>query len=368
MAGLIVAVSGSEPGGSQTVAVSETECGKGFTPPEPGRQTFQMHNTGDKTSEVYLVDPATNAVYGEIEGLAPGTTRDLVATVAGGSYAWRCVPTGGKAVTSKAVRVSGGAGAKAVVPVSEKDLAAPLAAYRTYVEQGLATLVTQTRKLSDDVSAGHLDAARADWLTAHRTYSSLGAAYGTFEDFDQKINGRPDGLPGGVNDKDFTGFHRLEYGLWHGQSADRLKAPAQQLADDAAGLRKAFPTQTFDPGDLPLRAHEILENTLQFELSGDADQGSGTELATADANLAGTRELLTVLKPLLTTRAPKLLPTVDADVARVQKLLDAAHHGDSWTPVDRLDETARDRLNGATGQLLEDLAPIPDLLEIRKSA
>ncbi|GHK01439.1 hypothetical protein SY2F82_32360 [Streptomyces sp. Y2F8-2] len=368
VAGLIVAVSGSKPAGTQTVAVSETECGKGFSAPEPGRQTFQMHNTGDKTSEVYLVDPASNAVYGEIEGLAPGTTRDLVATVAGGSYAWRCVPTGGKAVTSKAVRVSGGAGAKAVVPVSEKDLAAPLAAYRTYVEQGLATLVTQTRKLSDDIAAGHLDAARADWLTAHRTYSSLGAAYGTFEDFDQKINGRPDGLPGGVNDKDFTGFHRLEYGLWHGQLADRLKAPAQQLADDAAGLRKAFPTQTFDPGDLPLRAHEILENTLQFELTGHADQGSGTELATAEANLAGTRELLTVLRPLLTTRAPKLLPAVDADIARVQKLLDAAHHGDSWTPVDRLDETARDRLNGATGQLLEDLAPIPDLLEIRKSA
>ncbi len=368
LAGLTVVLSGSKPAGAQTVAVSETECGKGFTAPKPGRQTFQMHNTGDKTSEVYLIDPGTGAVYGEIEGLAPGTTRDLVATVAGGSYAWRCVPTDGKAVTSTSVRVTGGTGAKAVVPVSEKDLAAPLAAYKTYVEQGLATLVTQTRKLSDDIAGNHLDVARTDWLTAHRTYSSLGAAYGTFEDFDQKINGRVDGLPDGVNDKDFTGFHRLEYGLWHGQSADQLKAPAQQLADAAAGLQKAFPTQDFDPGDLPLRAHEILENTLQFELTGDTDQGSGTELATADANLAGTRELLTVLRPLLTSRAPKLLPTVDADIARLQKLLDASHQGDTWTPVDRLDEITRAHLNGATGQLLEDLAPIPDLLEIRKSA
>ncbi|MGW1162476.1 iron uptake transporter permease EfeU [Streptomyces sp. NPDC002513] len=368
LAGLTVALSGSKPAGAQTVAVSETDCGKGFSTPKPGRQTFQMHNTGNKTSEVYLVDPATNAVYGEIEGLAPGTTRDLVATVAGGSYAWRCVPTGGQAVTSRAVRVTGGGGAKAVVPVSEDDLAAPLKAYKGYVGQGLATLVTQTRKLSDDIAGGHLDTARTDWLTAHRTYASLGAAYGTFEDFDQKINGRADGLPGGVNDPGFTGFHRIEYGLWHGQSAERLKAPAQQLADAVAGLQKAFPTQAFDPGDLPLRAHEILENTLQFELTGDADQGSGTELATADANLSGTRELLTVLRPLLTRRAPQLLPTVDADIARVQKLLDAAHRGDSWTPVDRLDATTRARLNGATGQLLEDLAPIPDLLEIRKSA
>ncbi|MBK3564155.1 iron uptake transporter permease EfeU [Streptomyces sp. MBT62] len=369
VAGLVVALARPKPASSQTVAVSETECGKGFTAPDTGRQTFQMHNTGDKTSEVYLIDPASGAVYGEVEGIAPGTTRDLVATVAGGSYAWRCVPTGAKAVTSATVHVSGGGGAvKAVVPVSENDLAAPLKAYKVYVDQGLATLETQTRQLSADIAGNHLDKARTDWLTAHRTYSSLGAAYGTFEDFDKKINGRADGLAGGVDDKDFAGFHRIEYGLWHGQSASELKVPAQQLATAVVGLRKAFPTQDFDPGDLPLRAHEILENALQFELTGDTDEGSGTNLATVDSNLAGTRELLTVLRPLLTKESTTLLPTVDAAVARLQKLLDSAHHGGSWTPVEQLSQSDRARLNGATGQLLEDLAPVPDLLEIRKSA
>ncbi|MGW0371768.1 iron uptake transporter permease EfeU [Streptomyces coeruleorubidus] len=368
LAGLVVVLARPEPAGGETVAVSAKDCGQGFTAPEPGRQTFQMRNTGDQTSEVYLIDPGTNAVYGEIEGLAPGTTRDLVATVAGGTYAWRCVPSDGKAVTSKAVRVGGAAGAGAVVPVSEQDLAGPLRAYKAYVNRGLATLVTETRKLGDDISAGHLGAARADWLTAHRTYASLGAAYGTFEDFDQKINGRPDGLPGGVHDKDFTGFQRIEYGLWHGQPAGELKGLARQLTDDTAGLRKAFPRQDFDASDLPLRAHEILENTLQFELTGDTDQGSGTGLATADANLSGTRELLTVLRPLLTTRAPRLLPTVDADIARLQALLDAEHRDGRWTPVDRLGRTEKARIDGATGQLLEDLSPVPDLLEIRKSA
>ena len=369
VAGLVVALARPKPSSGQTVAVSETECGKGFTAPKPGRRTFRMQNTGSKTAEVYLIDPSTDSVYGEIEGLAPGTTRDLVATVAGGTYAWRCVPSGGKAVTSGSVTVSGGgSSAKAVVPVSENDLAAPLKAYKAYVEQGLATLVTQTRTLDADIAGGHLDKARTDWLTAHLTYSSLGAAYGTFEDFDKKINGRADGLAGGVADKDFAGFHRVEYGLWHGQSADQLKGPAQALADAAAGLRQAFPAQDFDPGDLPLRAHEILENTLQFELTADTDEGSGTNLATANANLAGTRELLTVLRPLLTTRAPKLLPAVDADIARLQKLLDAEHQGAAWTPVEKLDAVTRQRVGGATGQLLEDLAPVPDLLEIRKSA
>ncbi|QHC23976.1 iron uptake transporter permease EfeU [Streptomyces sp. GS7] len=368
IAGGIVAFGKSKPADAQTVSVSEKECGKGFTAPKPGRQTFQMHNTGDKTSEVYLVDPASNAVYGEIEGLAPGTTRDLVATVAGGSYAWRCVPTGGKPVTSAAVRVTGGGAARAVVPVSEDDLAGPLSQYKQYVDQGLGTLVSQTQQLSDDIAGGDLDSARTDWLTAHRTYSSLGAAYGTFQDFDKKINGRADGLPAGVHDKDFNGFHKIEYGLWHGQSADELSGPAKQLNSDVAGLKKAFPTQDFDPGDLPLRTHEILENTLQFELTGDTDEGSGTNLATADANLSGTRELLGVLRPLITKRDPQLLATIDGDIDRLQKLLDGAHHDSTWTPVDKLDVTVRARLNGTTGQLLEHLAPVPDLLEIRKSA
>ncbi|MEU2618013.1 iron uptake transporter permease EfeU [Streptomyces sp. NPDC007157] len=369
VAGLVVAFARPKSTGGETVAVSGTECGKGFTAPRPGRQTFQMRNTGSRTAEVYLIDPSSNAVYGEVEGLAPGTTRALVATVAGGTYAWRCVPSSGRAVTSASVTVSGGgSGARAVVPVSEQDLAAPLKAYKAYVGQGLATLVTQTRTLDADIAGDHLDKARTDWLTAHLTYASLGAAYGTFEDYDQKINGRADGLAGGVADKDFAGFHRVEYGLWHEQSADRLKAPAQALADAAAGLQKAFPAQDFDPGDLPLRAHEILENTLQFELTADTDEGSGTNLATADANLAGTRELLTVLRPLLTTRAPELLPTVDADLDRLRKLLDAEHQGASWTPVEKLDTVTRQRISGATGQLLEDLSPVPDLLEIRKSA
>ncbi|MFF4303020.1 iron uptake transporter permease EfeU [Streptomyces sp. NPDC001601] len=369
VAGLVVALARPKPSGGQTVAVSATECGKGFTAPKPGRQTFQMQNTGSKTAEVYLIDPSSNAVYGEIEGLAPGTTRDLVATVAGGTYAWRCVPSTGKAVTSRPVTVSGGTGStRAVVPVSENDLAAPLEAYKAYVEQGLATLVAQTRTLDADIAGNHLAKARTDWLAAHLTYSSLGAAYGTFEDYDQKINGRADGLPGGVADPDFAGFHRVEYGLWHAKTAGQLKAPVQALADAAAGLQKAFPAQEFDAGDLPLRAHEILENTLQFELTADTDEGSGTNLATANANLAGTRELLTVLRPLLTTRAPKLLPAVDADIARLQQLLDAEHRGASWTPVEQLDTVTRQRITGATGQLLEDLAPVPDLLEIRKSA
>ncbi|MFF0413909.1 iron uptake transporter permease EfeU [Kitasatospora sp. NPDC004745] len=367
-AGTVIAVSDGKQGGSATVAVSERDCGRGFGTPLPGQQVFQMHNTGDKVAEVYLVDPASGAVYGEIEGLAPGTTRALTATIGSGDYAWRCVPTGGRAVTSGAVHVTGGTEVRAVKPVGEDDLKGPLDAYRQYVTAGLAALQTETAQLQADVHGGDLAAARADWLTAHLRYASLGAAYGTFAELDGKIDGRPDGLPDKAGDKDFTGFLRLEHGLWHGESAADLTPVADQLAADVAKLGQDFPGQDFDPADLPLRAHEILENTLQFELTGDTDQGSGTNLATAQANLTGTQELLAVLQPLLDERDPQLLTRVGAGMKRVGDLLAAAHRPEGWTPLDRLPADTRRQLDGATGQLLEDLAPVPALLEIRKAA
>ncbi|MFG3223701.1 iron uptake transporter permease EfeU [Kitasatospora sp. NPDC048194] len=368
VAGVVIAASDGKQDSAATVSVSEQECGKGFAAPKPGQQVFQMHNTGDKVSEVYLVNPGTGAVYGEIEGLAPGTTRALTATIGSGDYAWRCVPTGGNSVTSSAVHVSGGAEVKAVKPVSEDDLKGPLDGYKDYVVQGLATLMTQSQKLQADVHGGDLTAAKADWLTAHLQYASLGAAYGTFADLDKKIDGRADGFADKADDKDFTGFLRLEYGLWHGQSAADLTPVADELAQNVAKLVHDFPGQDFNPGDLPLRAHEILENTLQFELTGDTDMGSGTNLATAQANLAGTQELLTLLKPLLDERDPQVLVRVDAGMKRVGDLLAAARTADGWTPLDKLPADDRRRLNGATGQLLEDLSPIPALLEIRKAA
>ena len=303
---MIVAVGpGSSTKGAQTIEVSAASCGKGFDGLTTGEHTFQMKNTGDVAAEVYLLDPSTSAVYGEIEGLAPGTTRPMTATIGGGTYAWRCVPNGKNAVTSDAKRASGsGSSTTAVVPITEKDLDAPLDQYRAYVTDHLNELAGSTDTLKQDVDSGDLAKAKQDWLTAHLAYNRLGAAYGTFGDWDAKIDGRADGLPDKVRDKDFTGFHRLEYGLWHGEAAASLTPIADQLDSDVHGLVGDWPKQDFDPADLPLRAHEILENTLQFQLTGDADYGSGTTLATADANLTGTREVLSVIRPLIQARDP----------------------------------------------------------------
>ncbi|HZP50695.1 iron uptake transporter permease EfeU [Actinocrinis sp.] len=371
VAAIAVLGPGKSAAASNDIALSESSCGTGWTNPEPGAQTFNLTNNGHNTAEVYLISPSTNAVFAEIENLAPGTTRPLTATLSGGSYAFRCAFTDGTALSSKTYMVGGGSsgGSTGFAPVTDQDLQQPVADYRAYVQQNLLVLLADSQRLAADLAAGNVAAAKTDWLTAHLDYEGLGAAYGTFENFDAKIDGRATGLQGGVNDPSWTGFHRIEYGLWHGQSAAVLKPLGDQLVADVQGLIKAFPSQTTDPNDLPLRTHEILENTLQFQLTGISDYGSGTALATASANLHGTQVVLSTLVSLMQARDPQALKSIDAWIQTVAADLNAAQRPDgSWTALDQLTATQRQKISGDLGELLEQLSVVPDLLEERSSA
>ncbi|AHH95798.1 EfeM/EfeO family lipoprotein [Kutzneria albida] len=344
------------------ITVSTGGCGSGWTDPHPGRQTFQLHNTGSQSAEVQLVELPSGRVHGEVDGLGPGTTAQLDVQLGPGDYAFRCLPDEVHPVTGSTVHVGGtGESGPAVVPVSQNDLLGAVRQYQSDVATGLDGLVAKTATLRAAVDGGNLDAAKAAWLPAHLAYNRLGAAYGTFGEFAAKIDGGLEGLAGGVHDESFSGFHRLEQGLWHGESADGLRAVAAKLEQDVRGLREDFPNQQVEPNDLGLRAHEIMENALQFELTGENDMGSGTTLATALANLDGTAEVLKVLDPVLRPRYAGLAGVTDW-MGRVRELLTAA----GTTPVGALDRAARQKINGAVGELLERLAPVAAICEVRR--
>lgn len=352
------------------VEVTPAGCGSGWTHPKPGHQVFDLRNTSSTSAEVYLTDAKTGAVYGEVEGLAPGTLRPMSVTLANGSFAFKCLADDADAVTGPTVRVTGGGSVKsgpAAVPVTQQNLIPPTLAYQKWIQARTVELVRKTDLLREAVDRGDLGAARAAWLPAHLVYERMGAAYGTFGDADAAINGTTAGLPKGVLDADFTGFHRVEYGLWHGESASSLRGPADRLAKEVRALRDSWPEQRMDPADVGLKAHEILENTVQFELTGRTDYGSHTNLATARANLDGTRALLGYLRPLLKTRAAGL-PGIDTWLDRTQRALDGFDDGGRWTPLAGLTRAQREKLDADMGELVERLANVAVLTDIRRTA
>jgi iron uptake system component EfeO len=337
-------------GGPAGISVSRSQCGQGWADARTGRQTLTVRNTGDAPAEVDLVDVGSNKVYGEVEGLGPNTSAAMDVQLGAGRYAIRCLIEDTDVITGPTVTVTGaGQGGPAAVPVTKNDMLPLVKKYEASVARGVADLATKTDKLRADVDAGKLDAARTDWLAAHLAYNSLGAAYDAFGDFADKIDGS-------------AGFHPLEKGLWHQASAAALKPIADQLSVDVHGLQKDLPNEQVDPNDLGLRAHEIMENALQFELTGENDQGSGTSLNTALANLNGTANVLAILDPVLKPRYPDL-PAVQKWENRVRALL-TAHQN---TPAGQLDRATSEQLNGAVGELLEKLAPVAAICEVRRA-
>lgn len=347
------------------IEVSVARCGHGWTPGPAGPQTLRLHNTGGQPAEVQVITPATGAVAGELDALGPDAVRELRVDLGPGTYALRCGLEGDDPVAGPRVRVTGsGRGGPLVRPVTYNDLYGPAQAYQKIVTAKLDPLVTKVDRLRDAIRGGDRDAARDAWLPAHLAYERLGGAYGAFGDLGDAIDGLPDGK-GGFGEKGITGFHRIERGLWHDESMTSLRGPAGTLADDVRRLRTQFADQRLDPADLGLRAHEILEDAERIELTGQSDQGSGTELATVSANIEGTRDVLSVLRPLLRTRYPGLRDA-DAWLDRTDRALAAHDHDGRWTPPDDLSTADRQKINGAVAGTLERLAPIAEICAPRR--
>jgi high-affinity iron transporter len=360
------------------IAITESDCGTGWANPTAGSQSFEVVNKGSNTAEVYLINPSSNAVYGEDPDVTPGSNEIMNVSIGPGDYVFRCSFIDGTVLNSAQYTVSGGgggAGAPAGLdPVTEQDMQDPINFYRAYVQTSLPGLLTAAQRLDADLKAGDLAEAKTDWLPAHLDYERLGAAYGTFEDFDAEINGSASGLPQGTATKSWTGFFRIEYGLWHGQSAAELTPLGNTLVTDIDGLIKAFPGQSTPATDLPLRTHEILENALQFQLTGIQDYGSGTTLDTLYANTQGTQAVLGTISALIQARDPAVLGQIDGGIATVQADLRADGAGPCTTacpmptPLGSLDAAKRQRVDADLGSLLENLSLVPDMLEERTTA
>ncbi|MCS3781718.1 EfeM/EfeO family lipoprotein [Tsukamurella ocularis] len=322
---------------------------------DPGNRTFAVTNTSTRSLELALAGP-DGAVYAELDALAPRATRLLRVALGSGDYHFECYFAETDAVTGTAFRVPGDVPrGPAVIPTSTQDLTPATLDYQAWVGGRLPAL----RDAVATLAAAHgIDAQRAAWRTAHRLYETLGAAYDAFGEWDGKINGRR--ISG-----DASGFHAIEAALW-APSATVPAALEQGLVRDVDNLLADYPSLAVNPLQIGLRAHEITENTIEFTLTGVDDAGSHTGLDIARANLEGTRRVLDSLGAVLSTRYARLPETRAAlDRADAVSADLAAVFPDR--PLAEIPLADRQRLNTAFGGLVELLAPIAAIADVRRT-
>ncbi|HEV3380827.1 MAG TPA: EfeM/EfeO family lipoprotein [Trebonia sp.] len=368
LAGAVTACSSGAPAqpsaaADTVITFTDAACG-GTWHAGPGWHTFQVSNQASAGAEVDLTNPANGAIYAELENTGPGTTVPMSLDLGSGNYAFVCEINEVDPIAGPTVTVSGHVkGTPAILPVTYDELYPLCKADQQETLAGITELAKETTVLAEDVGSGNLTQAKRDWLTAHLQYETLGVAYSSFAQYDGEIDGRADAT--GVNSPQWTGFYRLEYGLWHGQSASELTPVANTLNTDVDQLLAWWRTQEVDPLDLVRRAHEVLENALQFQLTGHDDYGSGTTLATTLANVTATRYLVSLLRPLLASRYPGL-SSVYSGLDQLRALLEKEHlPNGSWVPVSALPSSTRAEIDAACSQVVQELAPIPSIADPR---
>ncbi len=351
-----------------TVEVSPGDCGAGWSDRDAGLQELAFHNGYRSAGAAQIVD-ASGRVFLEVEPIGPGTTVPRSMSLGAGTYRVRCLMEDASAAEGPDVTLTGPGRADnpGVRPVQFADLVPATLRYEHHVRRRLPAVVRGVEAMRVDLAAGRLGDARRDWLRAHLRYERLGAAYGAFGDLDGAINGLPDGLPRGVRNQSWTGFHKVELLLWRGAPATRLMAPTRRLAADLERLRRHFRTAEIDPLELTVRAHEISENALELELTGRTDFGSHSALATVAANLDGTRAALHFLKPFIKSRGLHW-QRVRQLVERARVLLAHQRRPDgSWRTLSSLPQRERERIDAVIGLVCERLAPVAVALEPRRT-
>ncbi len=353
------------PSSEIAVTAGLDDCGDGWGDggkASGGTAAFDVNNTTVGGIEVYLQAVDTQKVYLDLESIGAGAHAHARVTLGSGRYRFICLPADADPVRGPTIAVGpapkGSALTPGIVPVTRTDLIPAAQAYGAWVASRLPALRQQAAAVAADAEEGDLAAARRDWVTAHTTYETLGAAYGAFGDIGDTI----DGLPG----HGLTGFHAVEAPLYTGAPASAVVGPAQKLVADIDALIAAFPSAQIDPGDMGLRAHEIVEDAIRDVLAGAADAGSGTELATIDANLSGARQALEPLHDILASRYPGL-PATQQSIATAQTLVEGFRGADgTWTRLSALTTSQRERVDAALSETAELLAPVAAICDPRR--
>ena len=367
----IVALPAATTGAAAAVTVSKTECAPEFTSAQSGRQTFTVANDSGLAGEVNL-DNAAGAVVGEIETLGPGTSAPLSADLGNGTYTFVCLMGSQSATSSQQVQVTAGTAAAgptpvAVKPVTVAELTPPNKLYQAYAAAQLKELAGQVAKIQADLRKSDIAKAKTDWLAAQLDWERVGASYDSFGDLGLAVDGLPTGFVKGVNDPGFTGLHRLEYGLWHGQPAAELLPVANVLAKNVATVQKNLTSDDLagDPTQLPLRVHEIIEDALRDHLSGIDDEGGNAAYAQTWADTQVDRVVLGDESALINDRDPGLVATAQSELSALDAALLATRtSGGQWQSLTAVSLGQRQHVDAAIGALLETLAVVPDLLEV----
>ena len=324
----------------------------------PEKVAFKIKNNSKRGVEWEILKD--NMVVEERENIIPGFTATLTTTLKPTDYDMTCGllsnPKGKLLVKTAATAEDTG---------KPGNLDKVIATYKSYVAGEVDQLVARTHVLVDAVKAGKLAEAQKAYAPAHMYYERIEPVAEVFNDLDKSMDSRADDYEKKEADPAFSGFHRIEHGLFEKKSTDGLNDYADQLMKDVNDLQGRIAKLDITPKVLVGGAAELIEEVASKKIAGEEDRYSRTDLWDFQANIDGAQKIVSLLRSDIKTKNPELLTRVEDNFGKVDKGLAKYKARDGgFVSYDALKPEDQKMLKGPITVLAEDLSKLRGTLGI----
>jgi iron uptake system component EfeO len=375
--GLSACVKNSESADDAIEVISTADgCEVSAAKAGSGTITFDVTNDGDKITEFYLLDSEKLRIIGEVENIAPGTSRDLTVQAQPGDYFTECKPgMVGDGIGNAEFTVTGDD-----VDVDEdeqKAVDAAVDSYTAYTKDQVGELVSTVDDFVAAYTSGEDDTARRLFPITRINYERIEPTAEQFGDLDPKIDYRKPGAE--AENLPFTGFHRIEMDLWLDEARKNYPDEKITALDDAGrqklgALLKKDIQALYDKvhsdefvltvGDITNGAIGLLDEIAapDGKLPGEEDEFSHTDLYDFYANVEGANVAYASVRDIAEGKGAegeKLVGDLDRQFKGMFALLET--YGDyeaGFVSYDTVEQVQRNELGAQLNALSEPLSQL----------
>ena len=343
-----------------TVTIHPHSCEPNALTVPAGFNSFRIVNASERAVEWEILDGVL--VIEERENIAPGLSQVINANLAPGDYAITCGllsnPRGTLHVTPTAESE-----ANAKARPSMVAFIGPLSEFRVYLSSQGNALIKAVDALSQAIASGDLQQAQALYVPAREAYQRLAPAAQRLAELDNAINARADYFEKREQDPGFSGFHRLEYGLFEQRSTQGLAPIAEQLQANALLLKQQLLAQSLPPEQLVNIVSRTLHNLADTRAaSGEEERYSHIDLNGFAANLQTTRKVVDLLRPLLAKNNADMLLNIDTASSALEAVLSGLKTDKGYLTYDTVSAAQRQEISNKAKALADALDGIDPAL------
>ncbi len=245
------------------------------------------------------------------------------------------------------------------------DLQTEMEAYQAFAMEQMDHFLIETEKFVIAVKNGDIDKAKEIYPKARMYFERSEPIAESFGDLDPRIDARLADLEEeGQGKEDWSGYHKIEYGLWVENTTVGYEETADQLLKDAKELRARVETVEVTPDLMITGAVDLLNEVSTSKITGEEEIYSHTDLYDFKANIEGAEKIVEILKEKIKLKDAKLVDTLTAKFTDLNNLL--AKHEDgsgNYISYEQLTKEDTKALAEAVNQLGEPLSQIGIIME-----